>query len=448
MRTWSMRYPGLSRAGIVFALNVFYLCQPAQPQAQNLPKIWLTDAAIPVYSDDPNDTWNRIFYFLFSRRFEAKLSEEFPEGAPFTQASSDAFPSFRLRVSTRIFKRLETGDRAIDPLYPSFLTLAGGRIVLMEPVYSEFVKVLQEALDQNATRSPLAKTLMQSDLWAAHDILSLQFRRSDTGIEQHRLVVVDLLARLIKKIALTPEEIQRLPDNYSAAARMLSVPDVFGKKSGWIEVQWFPERLHDSAASYRRTTRVFLKPAHLPHDMQTFLNALPDKTDLTIDLDGVALITQLLVVDSHGDLKTTKLTSEVQMRLFEKSKKKTLSRTTVKVYEISRRSLLQQPRSGGLVHEPENAPAYLPNAGNDYGFASNLLQGPTVQVKLKTRCTSCHGKNLMQVMTFSFAHFPGFSSPPVKQLDPTAHEAADFDMSQKEKLEDFKSLRKYFNLGH
>ena len=448
MQPWGIGNQGLSRAGILFlVLNSFNLFQTAQSQVQNLPKIRLTDAAVSVYADDPNDAWNRIFYFLFSRRFEAELSDEFPEGAPF-QEPIDTFPNPGVRVSTQVFERVETGDRAIDPLYPSFLTLAGGRTVLREPIYSEFVKVLQEALHQNVTRSPIAKSLMQSDLWAAHDILSLRPSRSDRNeLEQHRLVVVDLLAHLIKKTALTPEEIQSLPDNYSMATRKLSFPDVFRKKNGWIEVQWFPRRLHDSAAGYRRTTRVFLKPARAPHDMQKFLHTLPNKPDLTTDLDGVGLITQLLIVDSHGNLRATRLTSEVQMRLFEKSNKAAFSRTILKIYEISRRSLLQQPGGGGLVHEQDNAPAYLPSAGNDYSFASNQLEGPPVQVELKTRCTSCHGRNLTHVMTFSIAYDPGFSPPPVRQLNPTAHEAADFDVSQKEKLEDFKSLRKYFRSG-
>jgi len=38
-----------------------------------------------IYAQDPNDAWNRIFYFLFSRRIQARLSDEFPEGAPFRE---------------------------------------------------------------------------------------------------------------------------------------------------------------------------------------------------------------------------------------------------------------------------------------------------------------------------------------------------------------------------
>jgi|HubBroStandDraft_4_1064222.scaffolds.fasta_scaffold225730_2 hypothetical protein len=65
-----------------------------------------------------------------------------------------------------------------------------------------------------------------------------------------------------------------------------------------------------------------------------------------------------------------------------------------------------------------------------------------VQVKLRTRCARCHGEALQQVMTFSIVRPPHV--PPVKQLDPAATEAADFDISAKRKQPDFKTLLQYF----
>jgi len=179
---------------------------PHEPRVLPSARVALTGAPEPIYAQDPNDAWNRIFYFLFSRRIAANLSDEFPEGAPFRREQINmggAVPG--LHMSEGLFEQEEVGDRAVDPLYPSFLVAAGSRLVLIDPAYSEFIRALQEALNENVTRSVIARALMQSDLWAAHDILFVPFLPSDEReLAQHRQVAVDLLSRLLKKIALTP----------------------------------------------------------------------------------------------------------------------------------------------------------------------------------------------------------------------------------------------------
>ena len=85
------------------------------PQAES-PEPTLRNTALPsapelIYAQDPNDAWNRIFYFLFSRRIEARLSDEFPEGAPFREKplfESDALP--KVPASTRGFERTQIGS--------------------------------------------------------------------------------------------------------------------------------------------------------------------------------------------------------------------------------------------------------------------------------------------------------------------------------------------------
>ena len=216
----------------------------------------------PIYAQDATDSWNRLFCFLFSRRMEVRLSDEFPEGAPFTKAGVDVnLLRAGRQISTRTFERSELGDRAIDPLYPGSLDGAAARLILSDPNYGEFTKALRDAILDKTPRSPLARALMQSDLWSAHDILFVPFLPADEKIlGDRRRLVVDLLARFIRKIALTSDEIKSLPDNYSVAMRQYSLPDVMHQNSGWIEVQWFPQRQHDSDAGYRRVSRIFVKP--------------------------------------------------------------------------------------------------------------------------------------------------------------------------------------------
>jgi len=419
----------------------------------------LTGAPEPIYAQDPNDAWNRIFYFLFSRRIDAYLSDEFPDCGPFHREQikmGGAVPG--LHMSEGLFERKEVGDRAVDPLYPSFMVAAGSRLVLIDPAYSEFTRALQEALNESVTRSVIARALMESDLWAAHDILFTPFLPSgESELGQHRQVAIDMLSRLIKKIALTPEEIKSLPDNYAVAVQRYSLPDVFHKESGWIEVQWFPARQHDFSAGYRRVARVFVKPTHPPRDVQKFLNAAALRDHPVAGLDGVALIIQLLLIDREGRLKPTTLTTDVQVRLFEKTNEGAFKKTTLQMCEISRRLWVGEAGSagaGGLVPEPESASAYLSGAGSMFGFAQGQPEGPVgpkmfsvigppVVVKLRTRCVSCHGTNLTNVITFSIALPP--RPPLVRQLNPAASEAADFDVSQKKKRQDFIALRGYFD---
>jgi len=438
---------------VVLLLSVGVKVRTVEKSTDELQSTRLGEAPVSIYSNNPNDSWNRIFYYLFSRRVNARLSSEFPEGAPFREA--DGFPgSLRQQVSKRAFEREETGDRAIDPLYPSFLSDEGARVVLSDPTYADFRKALEEALQGNTQRSAMARAIMQSDLWSAYDILYRYKygKQNDKNLlAEHRFEVLGLLGSLIRKIALTPEEIRSLPDNYSAARKTFGLPDLFGSNSGWLEVRWFPQRLHDQSADFRRVTRVFLKPARPPQDMQEFLNDFRRKEGNAAEmLDGVALVTQLLAIDAQGQLTPASTITDLQFRLFEKTAQGAFRRTLVGIYEISRKRLLSQPESGGMVEEADSEPAYLPSAGNDYSFASLQMsigrRSIPVVVTQRTRCAFCHGdRDLTHIMTFSMMVFPQDSlGPEVRELNPLGHESADFVISQKARDAGWQTLRKYF----
>jgi hypothetical protein len=373
------------------------------------------DAPQPVYSDDPNDPWNRIFYCLFSRRLQTRFSDEFPDAAPFM----DFGELFGFRISTRMFDRIESGDRPIDPLYsPPAYSEQGSRQLLTDPRYSMLVAALQEASADPTPRSPLAHALLQSDLWSAYDILYrfLFPQDRDTSLDAHKRTISGLIAALIKKLALTPQEIQSLPDIYAAARARDSLPDLFSRGSDWIELQWFPGRLHDEQAGNRRVSRIFVKPTHPQQDKQKFLNSLRD-------LNG----------NSSAGLAGA------------------FQKTDVHIYELSRRLMLRDPATGGLDAEDENSPVYLSNGGS-YGFAepvsppsaSGTDPHSPIIVKLHSRCAFCHCANLTSLRTFEMIVPPNSAPPPVKQLDQTSHQAADYDISQKSKRTEWKALYAYF----
>jgi hypothetical protein len=187
-----------------------------------------------------------------------------------------------------------------------------------------------------------------------------------------------------------------------------------------------------------------VKPAHPQRNTGKFLNSLPDDPINPNGLYGVALITQLLALDSHGDPQPTRLTVEAQFRLFDRSHEGKLN-STIMVCEIRRQLLIENPSSGGTVTEDEGTPVYLSNGGS-YGFAEGQLTDRGVRepvlVRLRTRCARCHQEDLQQVMTFSIARPPHV--PPVEQLNPAAAEVADFDIAAKRKRREFKALFSYF----
>lgn len=428
-------------AWVLFTLAYLLLAQGAPG---NLPQVGLGMAPELIYSSNSNDPWNRIFYFLFTRRLQVRLSPDFPEGAPFVDRPGGP------RVSTRTFERTETGDRAIDPMYPTFFVGFGSMLVLSDSAYPDFTGALHDALNESVRRSTTSRALMQSDLWGAYDELFPPFLPDDERkLGERRRAALELIGRLIRKIALTPDEIDALPDNYSPIVRRHLFPDVFAKDSGWIEVAWFLPRMHDAAAGYRRVSRVFLKPVPAPRDVRTFLQAQANTPEDVSKLDGAVLVTELLLIDSGGNLRATKLTSEAQVRLFARNGAAT-PETKIRVCEISRKLFLQNPESGGLAMEEESTPAYLSDGGS-YGFAEGQLQDPSsigepIQVRLRTRCAACHQETLAQIMTFSLARPP--KAPPIRQLNPAAAEVATIDMANKRKRRDFQALQKYFTGAH
>ena len=64
-----------------------------------------------IYSADPQDAWNRIFYLLFTRTVQTRLTDSFPVEGPLERTEVMGDPT--LLVTRRTVKRIESGDRAI-----------------------------------------------------------------------------------------------------------------------------------------------------------------------------------------------------------------------------------------------------------------------------------------------------------------------------------------------
>ncbi len=91
--------------------------EPVAPAA-----VFVSDNPDSIFAADPNDSWNRIFRALFTRTVKHRLSDAYREGAPFMQLHGLGIGIQPLRISKAQFTRTELGDRAIEPLYPTFFT--------------------------------------------------------------------------------------------------------------------------------------------------------------------------------------------------------------------------------------------------------------------------------------------------------------------------------------
>jgi hypothetical protein len=379
-----------------------------------------------IYSQDANDPWNRIFAALFTRTVRAFRTEALREGAPYGPGPDRYYPFLQpLRVSTRTLDHLEEGDRAIEAFYPSFITQRGLEAALSEPRRSDLMSALQSALDERTARPALDRALMQADLWSAFDslaALAASDRRyppaSSYGASADAALPV--IATLIGRLALTPTEIAALPDNYARARGALGLPDFAVPGSDWMEVVWLPRREHDHAAGNRRSARVFIKPLTRPSDDTAFLRSL-ERGDARAQISGATLIMQTLLVDTAGHVQPSPLVSDIQVRLVTRVGRGGAVQTALDEFELSRRLLLTTPQSGGFVHSADRDPAYLPLAGNDYGFATPARDqhGETAPIlgTLRQRCIVCHGSNADALATFSVMD-PASLPAPVHLLQP------------------------------
>lgn len=405
----------------------------------------------PIYAADPDDAWNQVFFLLFTRTVSSRLMAD---GAlPFSAADE------RLVLSDRRVTRIESGDRAIDPLYPSWLWMGSLYFdfqpdrawrILSDPWYSRLVTALETVRRTATSRPPLARALMQADVWSAYDMLHTMTRlragfpnRGFPERDQRAEALLPLLARTLRALALSSDEIARLPDTYSAAAAALGLPDLFGTEAGWMEIRWFPRRSHDEASGYRRATRVFFRPTVQPNDEAAFLNVLRDAEGANSGaLASVALLTQLLVVGADGTAVSSPITYQVQFR-------GTAARSRgseIPQYELSRRLLLSSPATGGLVGFDASSPAYLPMAGNDFSFATPpRLDGEAVLAPLGTVCAGCHGgPGVGHLKTFSIITAPGLPVPPVDRLVSAQNVHAGDVARRKMDTEEFKALRQHW----
>jgi hypothetical protein len=188
------------------------------------------------------------------------------------------------------------------------------------------------------------------DLWAVFDWLA----STDENNPAARRALRARLARVIRRVALTREQIDGLPDNYAAAIasrtfadrydpglrnRPFLPPDLLSQGGAWITVSsleaiatqlaaelsrsafsvlWSVPGDGEATLSYFAKLWDYPQPYSVdPHvadgerrvEVNPALHPVPDQTK-------IALIRQMLLIDQRGQIVPAKLTEMVQLRVF------------------------------------------------------------------------------------------------------------------------------------
>lgn len=349
----------------------------AQPDLQGKASIW------SVYDQDPNHPWNRLFRELYRR----------------TDPQGD-----------------EYGADELDPLlwFDTTYLLTGGSHQQALQVLDEFLSIHAE----NLIHDPPKRAMFQRDLWAVFDWLAAQ----DDPYPAEREALQVRLVEIMKRVALTEEEISSLPDNYARAVKAHDFParfkpdlpdkaflppDLFQPDGAWVPLgrEGGPTAMtHTEAFPFfgRSVFLVFVRSPAGRAETLDFIDSLnTEKNPVTVTGSEVALVRRMLLIDDQGELVLSPLVETIQIRHFSPEQ-------IFHEFELNRVALFAGP-TGGLV---PNREVFLLFMG--HGDVFQLSELPTLQAAIPEICKACHAEdpsvvgsgNTKSIISYSRQPFP------------------------------------------
>ena len=312
-----------------------------------------------IYNPDADHLWDRVFRQFYERT--AKDGKEY-------------------------------GMDELDPLlwYDTTYLLDGNS-------HQQAIQILDEFLTtdaENLVLDPLKRAMFQRDLWAVFDWLAFQTE----PYPSQREALETRLAKIIRQVALTKDEILSLQDNYTAAIESGVFPsdfrmdqpqeaflpvDLFQPESSWIPLgrEGGPIAMsHISEFSFfgRSVFLVFVRAPdgrNATLDFIQSLNTEPQSVQ-TIGLD-VALVRRMILIDDQGDLVLSPLTETVQIRHFNPEQ-------IFHEFELSRKNLFAGS-AGGLHLNKELFLLFF-----SHGDVFEIRDIPELQAAIPEICKACH----------------------------------------------------------
>jgi hypothetical protein len=257
------------------------------------------------YDKDPTHPWNHLHQALFER----------------------------VQNGTPIIHRLDPIERLADD--KTYYILRADRYQKVLDALTEFVEKKHDTL----IKSPAKRLFLQRDLWALFDAVSWMpddwvYKSED---EPQAVKLRRPLALLIARLALTPEEIKALPDNYAAAVKAASFPpsanvekpelaycpsDFFDRDEPWVRLSSYPPLTshHTKASGVRSHFHILLKLPEGRTQTIAYLKSLEGKRQDNLPQfpagTQVALVRRPLAIDTHGTIRETPIVETIQIRVF------------------------------------------------------------------------------------------------------------------------------------
>lgn len=263
--------------------------------------------------------------------------------------------------------------------------------------HQQAIKILDEFLATHAEtliHDPLKRAMFQRDLWAVFDWL---VSYSDPyPLEREALAI--RLAQIIRKVALTKEQIGSLPDNYALALQSNAFPDkyqsgnpeaaflpydLFGPGSAWVPMgrQGGPIAIthtHEFPFFGRSVFLVFVRSPDGRKATLDFIHSLNTESHPKLVIGSeVALVRRMLLIDDQGNLVLSPLIETIQIRHFSPAQ-------IFHEFELDRGSLL----NGHTATLRLNTDLFL--LFLSHGDVFEIEQGPGLQATIPDICKSCH----------------------------------------------------------
>lgn len=336
-----------------------------------------------VYDPDPNHLWNRVF-----RQFYRRTTKD----------------------------GKEYGSDELDPLlwFDTTYLLDGYS-------HQQAIQVLNEFLTthaENLIRDPLKRAMFQRDMWAVFDWLSFQ---SEPYTSQRQALEMPL-AQVIKRVALTREQIESLPDNYTQAIESDIFPanyqedhpdaaflpfDLLQPNSAWVPMgrEGGPIAMaHTNSPPFigRSVFLVFIRVPGGRTATLDFIKSLNTKpTPALANGSDVALVRRMLLIDDQGNLILSPLVETIQIRHFNPQQ-------IFHEFELERTPLFNG-FVGGFYSKKDS---FLLFSSHGDVFEGN--HGPELRATIPAICKACHSEdslisnsgNIQTILSYSRFRFP------------------------------------------
>ena len=303
----------------LFQMGIWEASCPAWSQS--------TEKTVTIYDPNPTHLWNRLHSVLFIRT--------------------------DIRSTNRVPDALD------PPLWHS------SSYLLAKPSHERVLRILDEFLQNHGEkliRDPAKRAMLQRDLWAVFDwsVEREPERPQEADFEKEKQELQWRLSEVMRRVALSPEEIRALPSNYEQAVaseqfgkeydsqhpeRPFLPPRLFDPHGDWVQIVGLssgplePQPLAPShAEAFSRSTFLILMripggrratfdylatlwdlpepwvaQADDPQHQQTKINPVLPQFPAGTE---VALVRQMILFDNRGRLEATPITESLQFRVY------------------------------------------------------------------------------------------------------------------------------------